>query len=26
LAGAVGRELPGMVSKAGNFPGTLSRP
>jgi hydroxymethylglutaryl-CoA lyase len=25
LAGAMGRELPGMVSKAGNFPGTLAR-
>ena len=25
LAGAVGRELPGMLSKAGNFPGALGR-
>jgi hydroxymethylglutaryl-CoA lyase len=26
LAGAMGRELPGMLSKAGNFPGALGRP
>jgi hydroxymethylglutaryl-CoA lyase len=25
LAGAMGRELPGMLSKAGNFPGALAR-